>query len=360
MDVSSSWRLRPRPEPTGDPHALLTELHHTNENLRMAFVQLVSNIRKSGYSASATSAANLERVVRDDVAQTAALLEPFLPPPGHGAASAPVASPVPQTLDVDDLNALSSIDSTCAASYEDLYATMPDFLSATAPSLFGASTPGVLAPILSARETQPTRLRADAAAWRASSELGLASARDRENYPPPNQSPFHGQAGLALKHPLKACDGSACTRQAGSVQVRQGSMPRYGHCAGRQAMTSQGHLDALSQTVAHTAVLRECRTPLVPNWPRAASPESRRCTLPIKAQAICHSIALPPPRLVASQQTRSIGASGSTSLPQRLTATPVSAVAAPQHLRPYPTGGMYRGGEDRRRASVPGPAYYAR
>lgn len=366
-DVSGSWRLRPRPEPSVDPHALLTELHHTNENLRMAFVQLVSNIRKSGCTSSAASAANLERMVREDVAQTAALLEPFLPPPGSGAASAPVASPVPK--DREDVKALAMIESTFGIPHNDLYGAMPDILSATAPSLSGASTPGVLAPILSARDMKPSRLRADSGAWRASSEMTLTSARDRENAPPSNMSA--AEAWFATKQPLKArnastCQGTAKPRHAGSLQVRQGSMPRYGRCSGRQAMTSQSHLDALSQTVSHTTVVRECRTPLVPTMPRASSPQSIRCTLPIKAQAISKSNALPPPRLVASHQSRGNGVAGTTTLPQRVTTTPVSGAAAPQHLWAYPTGTcghtalQQYTGQDRRRASVSGAAYYTR
>jgi hypothetical protein len=216
--------------------------------------------------------------------------------------------------------------------------------------------------------TQPLRA-GSGGSRRVASELGLTSARGRENCVPTNQPVADSKAwGLTSAHKQPPL--------LGSVQVRQGSMSRYNQS--NQALASQSHLDKLSQTVPHpaavanmmppaTTVVRECRTPVVPSWPRAASPDTRRCTLgsiqqPIKAQAICSSTpttALPPPRLAATQPPRS--SSSGTSLPHRLTATPTPApAAASQHVWAYPTSAstVYRGCDERRRSSV--GAYYAR
>lgn len=360
LDNAGSVRLgmrRPDSMATStDPHALLTELHNTNENLRMAFVQLVNNMGNSGFSVKA----NLAAMVREDVAMSNAVLEPFLPI-GHGAASAPVASPVLQSqfLEADDV-VLSSIGSAVASSYkDDNPAAVPfDMLSATAPPHYGASTPGVLAPVHAAWDGQPPMQRfrtGPSAGRRVASELGLASARGRENaenYAPPNQSILAGKAWL--KPVLKAREatmGGSHSRQAGSVQVRQGSMSMYG-----KAMNGQSPLDMLSKTVSHPAAMsnlvRECRTPLVPtSWPRATSPDTRRCTFgtlqqqPLKAKAISTSTALPPPRLAASQPPRS------NCIPTRLAATATPAAAPPQHIWAYSTGAaVYRGCDAGRRS----------
>lgn len=364
LDNAGSVRLgMRRPDlmaTNADPHALLTELHNTNENLRMAFVQLVNNMGNSGFSVKA----NLAATVKEDVAMTNAMLEPFLPV-GHGAASAPVASPVLQSqfLEADDVIP-SSIGSVIASSYNnDTSAAVPfDMLSATVPPHFGASTPGVLAPVHTAWDGQPPMQRfrtGPGAGRRVASELGLASARGRENgenYAPGNQSILAGKAWL--KPVLKAREatmGGSHSRQAGSVQVRQGSMAMYG-----KAMNGQSPMvDMLSKTVSHPAavsnMVRECRTPLVPtSWPRAASPDTRRCTfgtmqqqpLPLKAKAITTSTALPPPRLAASQPPRS------NCMPTRLAATATPAPAPPpQHILAYSTGpAVYRACDGGRRS----------
>merc|ERR1740133_368463 len=76
------------------------ELHHQDENLRRHFVELVRNCKHhQGFTPAGATAANIERVVKEEAAQTVAtmqLLEQggFLHPPTHGAASCPVASPV--------------------------------------------------------------------------------------------------------------------------------------------------------------------------------------------------------------------------------------------------------------------------
>merc|ERR1719335_932349 len=94
-------------------------------------------------------------------------------------------------------------------------------------------------------------------------------------------------------------------RQAGSVQVRQGSMSRYG--ASKVDMLSQTASAVVSnvQHATSASTVRECRTPIMPNWPRAASPErcmASRCTLqPQAIQLVPGSTQLPPPRLAASR-----------------------------------------------------------
>lgn len=343
---------------SADPHALLTELHNTNENLRMAFVQLVNNMGNSGFSVKA----NLAATVKEDVAMTNAMLEPFLPV-GHGAASAPVASPVLQShfLEADDVIPSHMGSAVTSSNNNDTAAAVPfDMLSATVPPHFGASTPGVLAPVHAAGDGQPQMQRfrtGPGAGRRVASELGLSSARGRENgenYAPPNQSILAGKAWL--KPVLKAREatlGGSHSRQAGSVQVRQGSMAMYG-----KAMNGQSPMDMLSKTVSHPAavsnLVRECRTPLVPaSWPRAASPDTRRCTLgtmqqqalPLKAKAITTSSALPPPRLAASQPPRS------NCVPTRLAAAATPAPAPPHHILAYSTGApVYRACDGGRRS----------
>jgi len=398
LDSTSPWTLRPRHELMVDPHALLTELHNTNENLRMAFAQLVSSMRKPGcHGEAAASAANIKRVAREGMALTAAVLEPLLPP-GHGAASAPVASPVIQPMEMAD-NVLSSLESAVASSYnDDFNAAVLDILSATAPPHCGTSTPGVLAPLQTTWEGQPPTqplIVSSGEGRREASKLRLKSAPGLENYAPTNMSLADGKTARVIlsgsKPPsLKAREGAvSCSnsRQAGSVQMRALSMPRYGQCPRAQALAGKSHLDVLSQTVSHRVVVsnlvppsttvRECRTPTVPNWPRATSPDTCRCTQevaqpqqPVKAQAIPQSTSaqastvLPAPRLAVSQPPRSGGSSGTT-LSQRLAATPKPAPAAPQHVWAYSAGGaaaatVYRGCDARRRASMPGGAYYAR
>jgi len=339
MDSAGSWRMRTRPDSAADPHALLTELHKTNENLRMAFVQLVSNMSTTLTTPSSVTmpANNLERTVREDVAKTNAMLEPFLPR-GHGAASAPVASPVLNSADLDIVPAVDAVEVP-----DELNVAVVDVLSATAPPQLhiGASTPCVLAPIYSTRDgqavAQSLRTRIGAGR-RVASELGLATARGCENSPPVNQCANDGKAWLTAK---SVHGRDVNTRQAGSVQVRQGSMPRYGQVAAGQ--------------------VRECRTPLVPNWPRAASPDTRRCSLSQTVKAVpSHgqgSTTLPPPRLAATQP-RSGGAGHA--LQARIAAT-TPTPAQTQHVWAYPAANaVYRGCDERRRASVPGSHYYAR
>lgn len=342
--TAGTWKMRPRTEHT-DAYTLLKELQNTNNDMKQAVLNVIRNRKSVGNAPQASSA--LDRLgQRSDGVQSTGMMDRSMHAERHGAASVPVAPQVHE-----ELHAMANITSC----YDDMCANVPDFLSATMPaSRFGGASPGVLAPILSARENQPARGREPAAGRTSTAGLALQSARDRnnENYAPPNQeSAWVGSAKMPMsKTPLMK------PRQAGSVQVRQGSMPRYGYCPSGQAANSHGQIDTLSQTCAPTM----CRTPMVPQtWTRAVSPDMRRCTLgqlqaqqALKAQALVQSPALPPPRLVA----QACG-SGSTSLPQRLAATPVPAPVGP--VWAYPTPG-YRAGEDRRRASVPGPAYCAR
>lgn len=344
VDSASSWRVRTRPEVPVDPHTLLTELHNTNENLRMAFVQLVNNMSKPVVAASSLTmpANNFERVVKEDVALTAAVLEPFLP--GHGAASAPVASPLLTSTEAPDDNIQTQTFEVVDTMQDELTGTLLDILSATAPPhLVGTSTPGVLAPMPTSRDGMPQQRAGLGAGRRVVHDMGLATARDRENMAPANQVLAGGKQTCVSK-----------PRQAGSVQVRQGSMSRYG--ASKVDMLSQTASAVVSnvQHATSASTVRECRTPIMPIWPRAASPErcmASRCTLqPQAIQLVPGSTQLPPPRLAASQP-RSVK-----------TPAPAHQHHQQQHVWAYQAGGpaMYRACDDRRRASVPGGGYYTR
>jgi len=273
------------------------------------------------------------------MALTAAMLEPFLPH-GHGATSAPVPSapvlsPVLQAVEADEHDRRSK---TNAIPYQEpAMAGSIDILSATAPPKFGVLT-----------------------------HLGSANIGCRRVGRTPNSARGTGGAGQENVAPSNAMADNLSKQSpvyrmcetAGSVQVRQGSISRYG-LGSAQVMATQGQVDVLSQTFSHAAALTKIVPPssastMYSKYPRCTSPEvqNRRCTLgslqqPIKAHAIPQGVgALPPPRLAASQPTRS--ASGAC--PPRLsaTATPTS------HLWAYSSGSattMYRGADDRRRSS---------
>jgi serine/threonine protein kinase len=373
LDGGCNWQLRPRHDAATDPHALLTELHHTNENLRKAFVQLVSNMGIMGCPAATLPAAStpqpssLERVVREDVALTTAILEPFLPP-SHGATSVPLPPPVFQALEAND--DLDNVVPTSTTYYDPLaiQAGTVDILSATAPPNFG-----VLGTILSDGRQQPGSVSIGNRRHGHAEQPQPNSARGRENAPPSNTLPASSLTKPPSSIKLReAIAGTSVPRQPSSVQVRGGSMSRFGYGS---TQVLNGQPDMLSQTVSHPASIskmmppsstpgvHECRTPLVPtSWPRASSPEARRVSTVQHQQLKAHAIypsasqaptALPPPRLAASQPPRAGGAP----LPPRLTATATS------HPCAYPASNaaaVYRGQEDRRRTSVPGVAYYAR
>lgn len=353
LDSNGAWRSRPRPESV-DPHALLTELHNTNENLRKAFVHLVSNMGSCPAAPVAPVApiSSIERMVREDMALTAAMLEPYLPH-GHGATSAPVPSPVLQALEADDRDMRSV---TNAVPYQEpTMASCVDVLSATAPPKFG-----VLAQLQQLGSANLGHRRV------GRTPNSARGAPGQETVLPSSATPDHTSKQSSVFRTIET---------AGSVQVRQGSISRYGLGSAQVMNNNQGQIDVLSQTVSNPATLSKMVPPssasaVYSKYPRCTSPEvqNRRCTLgslqqPIKAHAIAQAPtgqsqcpgALPPPRLAASQPPRS----GSGQCPPRLaaTATPTS------HLWAYSTGSattMYRGTDERRRTSMSGAAYYAR